>query len=338
MMPRRVRYGILCGVVCLIACADAPPSEDEAATEMLVDAPQAPPAVVGASACDEAEPIGLGRWRGEFAPLAVALTGGCGAPGPVAHFAVEVDVAGDLAISAEAPRFLPEIGVRFEHCEHPWAACRLGATDWITDVAAGTRLLVTVTAPLDAVLPERIGSAPTDFHFTLAIRSRRVLGEGEPCNDEARCASGTRCAPLDASSVRVCTPVPGERCSAAIDVVLDPEQSIVLPTPEGPWPADDHEHACGGGDRPEWVYRLVPREPARGTLRVVSSPGTLLAVRAATCLPSDEIACGEDALTLDPEVWSGSEPLFLFVEAAPDDGDAPPPAPVVRADWRTTDA
>lgn len=284
--------------------------------------------VLGSSVCSQASPAGLGRWQGKLEAEVVALQGGCASPGPVAYFAVDVSAAGDVAVDASALDFEPQVGVKFEHCDSDWALCVQGTTGWIPDVAAGTKLIVAVSAPLESIDPRRLESSPSEVDFTFGVRVRRVLEVGEPCGSHARCESGSQCTspPENPTGPEICTPVPGDRCSAAFDVALEADVPRQEQPPVHPWPGDDHAHRCGGQGEAEWVYRL--QFPASGAhaLKISAQGSTTLAMRAPSCLPEDERMCGKGELRLEPLAWKGMESAFLFVESASD-------APVVAFEW-----
>lgn len=291
------------------------------------DAPNAstPVVVVGSSRCDEPAAIGLGRWRGDLAAASVALQGLCGAPGPVAYFAVDLEGAGDVAIEASADAFTPRVGVKFEHCDAPWSVCGDGGPLWLTNVAAGTTLIVAVSVPVDEYPPAWLDGTGLPFDVTLGLRARRIVAAGEACLGDVRCEAGTRCVEADAMAVPVCVSVPGDLCSTALEIELEASSDVVLePVPE-PRPNDDHHHSCGGEDVPEWVYRLVRPNAEPGVLRISGSEDAMLAVRGASCLPEDELACGSGVLELENTRWNGQESLFLFVESLE--------APSVRLTW-----
>ena len=128
--------------------------------------------------------------------------------------------------------------------------------------------------------------------------------------------------------------------SHALSIGESLELAIDLATPQ----TDAHAHACTGARRRDRVLRLeLPNElPVATALRVATTAADVgLAVRGASCLLVDELACSEPAeagseLVIDDvaTVLGSDRAAYVFVElpdATEIDPGELPPLPVVIA-------
>lgn len=288
----------------------------------------------GANVCAQAEPIGAGVHRGELANRDSSKGGPCGAGGPDVFWALEPTVRSDIFVSARADAFSPRIGIFGADCAADWDStellCAPGVGGWVTDVAAGTPLWVSVGWETDPT------SDAMSLPFELDVTYRKVLDDGALCQPSTlgRCASGTVCRELEDDDGNLvaaarCEAVEGDRCAEALPIqVFRGETQLVIA--RGAAHTDAHEHSCAGARTRERVYRLELPETSAGDLLEIEAPDVdALALRDPTCLVDHEVACvsNPQSRPLRAEVSAARE-IYLFVElprtAEEDEGEEPP--------------
>lgn len=287
------------------------------------------------NSCSAAPAIGVGLWTGTLRDKNRSLGGACGAGGPDAFFKVPVSLRADVGLEAFGVGFIPRVGVLPGECVGDWEGrgllCTEGLAGWITDLAAGTDLFVSVGIdPEDPVLE---ASAPEDgpdpLQFALDVTIRRILEPGELCmpSSRGRCVAGTACLPGEAggdgtatstnpdgdgtgtasnsgytsatgqSSWR-CTSLEADTCASAqtIEVGID---GVTIPIDPGWVHTDAHYHSCTGARLAERVYRLelsADMQPGAALEISVDEAEAALAVRLPGCMPAEETACEECAV------------------------------------------
>lgn len=317
------------------------PPEDDGEDEGDTDAPTGR---LG-DRCEDAVPISPGTVQGTLRSLSSTEGGACGLGGPEAFYRIDVPRRADLGLRAVGRGFEPVIGVAPADCVLDWdtraLGCVRGVPGWITDLAAGTKLVVAVgIEPDDPALSSFAMDAIDPLDFELAVQLRDILGEGELCRPPGnfRCEGGTACLPetTDApdsgeepdehDATFRCRRLQADTCAAAESLQLelgtgDAGEIVIEPDAIH---TDAHAHACTGARAPERVYLLsVSRDAMNlepGTMLSLQAFGaTGLAIRGADCDPASELAC--DAVSEDSDsILSASVPvdeqteLFVFVE------------------------
>lgn len=280
--------------------------------------------------CAEAPRVGEGRHYGTLRGNLSELGGACGAGGPDAFFRVEVPFRADVFVDAVGVDFSPRVGVLPAGCSNDWShrtlACSEGVGTWLLDFAAGTSLVVSVGTDPDEPqlqLPAPgAGDDPLDFAFD--VRLRRVLGEGELCEpaERGRCGTGTACTSAEADTPGVCTAVSADTCAQALSLPVGFGTTLVE-IPEAVPHTDAHAHSCTGAHRPDRVFAVdMPPATADRTLEVTSTSSLVgLAIRAPSCLPSDELGCvaaGDGGVSVRATLDAfADDRVFVFVELPP---------------------
>jgi hypothetical protein len=286
--------------------------------------------------CSEAPAIGVGLWTGTLRDKSRNLGGACGASGPDAFFKVPVPLRADVGLEAFGVGFTPRVGAVFGECAADWEnrglLCTEGIAGWITDLAAGTDLYVSIGVDpedpvLDASAPEE---GPDPLQFALDVTIRRVLEPGQLCmpSTRGRCVVGSACLPGAAdgdgtgtstgtggdgtgtsskteqddatgdSSWR-CVSLEADTCVNAQTVAVGAE-GITFPIDPGWVQTDAHYHSCAGARVAERVYRLElspGMEPGSALEITVDEPEAALAVRLPGCTQAEEVTCQEPEAT-----------------------------------------
>jgi len=282
--------------------------------------------------CAEAPAIGVGLWTGNLRDKSRNLDGACGSGGPDAFFKVPVRLRADVGLEAFGVGFTPRVGAVFGECVADWEGrgllCTEGLAGWITDLAAGTDLYVSIGVdPEDPVLdtsaPEE---GPDPLQFALDVTIRRILDPGELCmpSTRGRCVVGSACLPGAAdgdgtgtssssggdgtgtssdtgqdsatgdSSWR-CVSLEADTCASAQTVTVGAEGTTLSIDP-GWVHTDAHHHSCAGARVAERAYRLElspGMEPGSALEITVDEAEAALAVRMPGCTQAEEIACQE---------------------------------------------
>jgi hypothetical protein len=291
-----------------------------------------PPAGEASDICSAAPAVGVGLWTGSLRDKSRNLGGACGAGGPDAFFKVPVPLRADVRLEAFGVGFTPRLGAVFGDCVADWEnrglLCTEGLGGWLTDLAAGTDLYVSIGIdPEDPVLdtsaPEE---GPDPLQFALEVTIRRILEPGDLClpSSRGRCVVGSACLPGAAdgdgtetststggdgtgtsgetgqdgatggSSWR-CVSLEADTCASAQTVAVAME-GTTLPIEPGWVHTDAHHHSCAGARVADRVYRLeLPSdmEPGSALDITVDEPEAALAVRLPGCTQGEEIACQE---------------------------------------------
>lgn len=298
------------------------------------------PSVGPTDICARAPAIGAGMHPGSLRGYSADLGGACGLGGPDAFFRLDVPRRSDVKLRAFGGQFVPRVGVLPHTCANDWSSrtmlCDEGVGTWLLDVPAGSSLVVSVGIDeAEPVLAEPPPSAgPDPLSFSLEVRLRTVLDEGDPCEpvDRGRCETGTACLsppppPMQPNAPplpAVCTALAGDTCDSAVGLSL-PVGITTVEIDPATLQTDAHEHSCGGARRRERVLRLALPAQAPHRLHVRGDRAELgFALRSPSCLLEDEVACVGPDSSPSPELsaeLSGASAL-LFVELpAQDDSD-----------------
>jgi hypothetical protein len=355
-MPLRSLRPFVRSLVLLVpygaACGDGGGDGDGAGvTSMMFDAPDetegetegAGPAFVPGEAtdlCVDAPSVEEGVHYGTLRARQSDLGGTCGQGGPDAFFRLDVPRRSDIWLEARGVDFEPRVGVLPSTCVDAWSdrslLCTEGLGGWLLDVAAGSRLVVSVGVGADdpaiVTAPGDDSADPLDFRLDVSFRD--VLEVGEAClpTSRGRCGAGTGCLAASDTTSAVCTALAADTCATALPVEIDigaSELTIDRQVPQ----SDAHAHSCGGARHPERVFALsLPITDDPPTLTVRSdTPQVGLALRGSDCAPSGELSCAAPtttapAMTVEIPPDAG-RPILLFVELPPPpatDAAAPP--------------
>jgi hypothetical protein len=253
----------------------------------------------------------------------------CGPGGPELFFQVPIERRVDLEVEAVGAGFVPIVTV-LESCDDTEAlACAEGLPVQVLDLAIGSAPIVVVAIDgEDPALAEE-GDA---LDVAVDLRFRAVLTAGEECSPpgRGRCESGSACLP-DPDGVERCTALAADTCATAEPRVIAVGEPLVVEIDPGTPQTDAHEHSCTGARRRDRVLELeLPADmPAAASLRVSTDDADVgLAVRRATCLSDDELACaqpsdGGSTLIVDdmPVALGSDRTVDLFIELPIADAD-----------------
>ena len=157
--------------------------------------------VFGEDVCSAAPVVSTGRWRGNLRDAAEDLGGACEQGGPDVFFRVELSTPADLTVHARGVGFTPRVGVLPTSCvAGREIACTEGLPTTLTDLPAGTELLVAVgidpeSPALDEPEPAPDSGSGDPLAFELELSVRRILQPGALCQPSplGRCATGSTC-------------------------------------------------------------------------------------------------------------------------------------------------
>lgn len=297
--------------------------------------------VIPSDECSQAPKVAQGRFSGSLREVSPdSATGGvCGGGGPDVFLRIEVPLRAELRVEARGNGFTPRVSLAPVGClAGPTLACGGDGLVALTDLGAGTVLDLAIGvdaatfAALAAVTAPPGGEDPLDFAVDVAMT--RVLATDAVCMPAAlgRCSSGTLCLPAPmadddplAEERWVCTEVPANRCEdpEQVTVQLVEEIETVIVDPNQPQ-ADAYSHSCIGEGTRERVLRLALPESLgpQDSLKIwAERPEIGLALRAPSCLVSDELDCsppspaGSQVMIEAPDELrqAGVQP-YLFVE------------------------
>ncbi|MBL9103249.1 MAG: hypothetical protein JNL82_20050 [Myxococcales bacterium] len=263
--------------------------------------------------------------------------GVCGGGGPDRFLRVMVPQRADLRVEARGNGFVPRVGLTPGCVGASPLACGADGIATVTDVAGGTELVLTIGADPQQFAGLLAEDPPVDgpdpLGFVVAVGMTPVLAADEVCMPAAlgRCASGTLCMPPRAEDDGWrCTALAGDSCAEPERVALELSAGAgtLRVDPDRPQ-SDAHRHRCTGGGTRERVLQV--ELPAGlgplDSLRIRSDrPEVGLAVRAPSCLGSDELDCGapgvggaEVTIEAPGELHAAGVAPYVFVEL-PDPG------------------
>ncbi len=327
----------------LSACGGAGGDEDGGgeSSGSTGDTPLSQESLAPSDACEAAPVIAQGRYGGTLRDRKPDPTigGVCGGGGPDVFLRVQVPLRADLRVEARGNGFRPRVSLAPPGCLHGGALiCSAEGVAELADLGEGTIIDLAIGLDADTFTELSDVPAPKDgpdpLGFVVDVGMTQVLERGQVCKPAARgrCVSGSLCM-LSPKTVDDeyqadrggCTDVVGDRCDApeAATVVLEGGTGSLTVDPDLPQ-SDVHRHSCTGDGTRERVLRLAL--PAgmgpHDSLQIrVEEPQVGLALRAPSCLSSDEIACaapspaGSQVTIVDPEALRrASVQPYLFVE------------------------
>lgn len=336
--------------VCLVACQEDAATQDDALEPDATSGDSGEGETEGApidetagDLCAQARLLSPGTTPGTLRSKSSSGGGACGNAGPDAFFVLDVPRRSDVGLTAIGRDYEPIVGVLPTSCVLQWddraLACARGVQAWVTDVAAGTRLIVAVGIdPDDPALQtfEVDGVDPLDFE--LKVELREIFGEGDACGPDrsGRCEGGTACLPLQIEesddTQLTCQRLQADTCDAAQPLLIDePSGEVVIPADA--IHTDAHVHGCTGDRAPERVLAatVALNVPPEGALEFSATGASGLAVRDASCAPSAELACddagqaSQAAVSLARDDVPADRSILVFVELPPlsaSEGDA----------------
>lgn len=292
-----------------------------------------------ARSCEDAPRAKQGRFAGTLRgdELVPSDGGVCGGGGPDQFLRVMVPLRADLRVEARGRGFVPRVGLSSGCVGGSTLACGAGGIATVTDIDGGTELVLAIgadPAEFSALLAEEPaieGSDPLSFEVDVGMTP--VLSADEVCMPEVlgRCATGTLCMPPSSEGdAWRCTALDGDSCADPERVTLKLTDGAGTLTVDPNRPQSDaHHHSCTGGGTRERVLqvRLPGGLGPLDSLRIRSErPEVGLAVRAPSCLGSDELGCGApeiggtEVTIVDPsELYAAGVAPYVFVEL-PDPG------------------
>ncbi len=326
--------------VAVVACASDPAGTDDSGAtknkepttgdaELATSTGDGGPVQAEGDVCAAALGVGLGTHDGSLynaaADLAAAIEADavealdCPFDGPDVFLRHTVSANADLTVTAAGEGFVPRVAILDAGCTTAFA-CSAGLPTSMLDVSAGTELSIAVGIAADEPAVSA-ATGPDQLRYRVEIVEREVIATGEGCGllGQGRCETGSACTPDELGGSR-CTPVPGDTCASATELVLDDTPRVVTVDSAVPY-GDAHQHACAGARRRDRVVHVTWSAPSGTLVTSTAAADVALAVRGPGCAAAEALACanaGAAGTRVEVDV-DGPGGAFVFVELPVDD-------------------